>query len=431
MKISEKHLIKNVGSNGLGLFVTLFNQVLLLPIYLHYWSVELYGDWIALSAVSVFFSSSDLGFTTFFTNNFVVKRAQGYDGNCRRILTNNYCFLFALFVPLLILLFILLRRFDVVAILGLHNLNRSQAQAILLLLIIHVLLTMLGKVPNAIYRSSRLAHKAFLIDNLVWLSESIITAVLVMMRLSPVFVAIGILLPRLIIFFYKIIDTKRFFAYTFNFGDFSLKEIIEAVKPSISIASFPFSNTILMQGLSLIVNKYFGASELVLFNTSRTIGNMIKFCSNIITQSFYPEFSIAYGKKDVSRVHQLSMYCILSAIVLSLLSTAFILPFGSFIFNIWTGGKVPFVATLMSSFLLVIIIDNLWNAYLAPMISTNKHRSLGYLALLLSLIVILAAFFLSKMHGGLHWIVLSQLILHIPMLGFVVRENGLFSKQFE
>lgn len=420
--------MKNVGTNGLGLFVTIFNQIFLLPIYLRFWSIEMYGDWVALSAVSLFFSSSDLGFTTYFTNSFVVKFTQGKEDNCRKILTNNYCFLLAIFSPLIVCLLVFLWSFDVVKLLGLHSLDNAQARTVLLLLIIHVLVTMLGKVPNAVYRSSHLAHKAFLVDNLVWLSESIITALVVVLRMSPIIVAIGVLLPRLVILFYKIVDTRKLFSYYFSFQDFSIREIKEAIGPSISIASFPLSNTILMQGLSLVVNKYFGASELVLFNTSRTVANMIKFCSNIVTQSFYPELSVAYGKKDTYRISQLSRYCIYTAITISILSALLILPLGKSIFRIWTGGKVSFVVSLMAVFLLVIFIDNLWNAVLAPMISTNRHRSLGYVALFLSLVVVFVALIISYRHGGILLIVLSQMIIHVPMLFIIVEEKRAFSK---
>lgn len=421
--------MKNIGSNGLGLFVTIFNQVLLLPVFLHYWSVDLYGDWITLSAVSVFFTSSDLGFTTYFTNSFVVHSAQGEDIKCRKILTNNYFFLLSLFLPILFILLVLLKSIDIVPILGLHYLNSPQSNTILVLLVLHVLLTMLGKIPNAIYRSSHLAHRAFFIDNMVWLSESVLTALLVIFKLSAIIVAVGILIPRIFIFIYKIIDTKRLFSYSFQYRDVSIKEIKEAVGPSVSIASFPFSNTILMQGLSLLVNKFYGASDLVLFNTSRTVGNMIKFCSNTITQSFYPEFSIAYGKRDAIKIRLLERYCVFSAIAFSLFSIILILPFGDIIFRVWTRGKVPFEIILMSSFLFVIIIDNLWNAILAPLISTNKHRSLGFIAVAFSIIVVLAVLLVSSFGGGLQVIVLCQLLLHVPMLVIIERQRRLFVKQ--
>lgn len=415
----KRRLVKNVGANGLGIFVTVFNQICLLPIYLHCWSVELYGDWIALSALSTFFASSDLGFTTVFTNEFVVEHARNNREKCHQILTNNNGFLMMVFLPLVLLLILFLRSSDLVSVLGLHSLDNTSARIILFVLVIHVFLTMLGKVPNAIYRANRFAHKAFLIDNLVWLSESIIIAVALLARLSPVFVAVGIAIPRLVILFYKWIDTRALFSYSFALRNVSFNDIKSSVLPSLSMVSFPLSNTVVMQGLSLIVNKFFGASELVLFNTTRTLGNMIKFGSSVVTTSFYPEFAVAYGQEDISKIKRLNSYCTLSAIVISVLSIVVILPFGEWIFSIWTGEKVAFSFSLMATFLIVIVIDNYWNALIAPLVSTNMHSFLGIISLILSVLVVLLAFVFSMKSTILLFVVLIQLVLHIPM-SFIV-----------
>lgn len=427
----EKHLLKNIGTNGLGLFVTIFNQLLLLPIYLHCWTTEMYGDWIALSAISVFFASSDLGFTTVFTNDFVVSYTRNLHEKCRQILTNNYCFLLLVFVPLTILLIGFLWSVDLVSLLGLHSLGNASARWILLVLVIHVFLTMAGKVPNAVYRASHLAHKAFLIDNLVWLSESIIIAVALFAHLSPLAVAIGMTLPRLLILFYKFFETNRLFPYTFAWKDFSLNEVKKVVSPSVSMASFPFSNTVIMQGLSLVVNKYFGASELVLFNTTRTLTNMIKFGSSIVTTSFYPEYSLAYGEKNTTSIKKLNRYCSVASILISLAAAAVLLPFGKFIYEIWTNGKVAFSGTLMLAFLFVVMIDNYWNALMAPLVSTNKHRNLGYISLVLAALVVLIAIAIARHDTSLFIIVLIQLFLHIPMLAISIRAKNRFVRQLE
>ena len=427
----ERHLLKNIGTNGLGLFVTVFNQLLLLPIYLHCWTTEMYGDWIALSAISVFFASSDLGFTTVFTNDFVVNHTRNLYDKCRQILTNNYCFLLIVFVPLTILLIGFLWCVDLVSLLGLHSLENSSARWILLVLVIHVFLTMAGKVPNAVYRASHLAHKAFLIDNLVWLLESIIIAISLFAHFSPLAVAIGMTLPRLFILMYKFYDTNRLFPYAFTWRDFSFDEVKKAISPSVSMASFPFSNTVIMQGLSLVVNKYFGASELVLFNTTRTLANMIKFGSSIVTTSFYPEYSLAYGNKNTGSIKKLNRYCSIAAILISLAATAILLPFGKFIYEIWTQGKVSFSGTLMLSFLFVVLVDNFWNALVAPLVSTNKHRNLGFISLSLATLVVLLAIAIARYNPPLFVIVLIQLFIHIPMLIMALRSENRFVRQLE
>lgn len=114
MKTKDLQLVKNSLTNGLGLFVTIFNQIILLPLYLHFWSVEMYGDWIVLSALSQFFAASDLGFTTIFTNDFTISYAKKDYKRCSQLLSSNYAFLVLILLPVVLLCFILVDRKSVV-----------------------------------------------------------------------------------------------------------------------------------------------------------------------------------------------------------------------------------------------------------------------------------------------------------------------------
>ena len=422
MNTKDLQLVKNSLTNGLGLFVTLFNQVILLPLYLHYWSLEIYGDWIVLSAISQFFASSDLGFTTIFTNDFTISHANKDYKICNQLLSNNYAFLFLILLPVIILCFVLVYSVNVVSALGLSYLTLSDSRVILILLVLHVFATMIGKVPNAIFRANSKAHIAFLIDNVTWFIESLIIVLCLVLHLSLIWLSILYLVPRIITFVIKLIQTNRLFKYEFRVSDLSKEIIIKAIKPSFSIASFPLSNTLVLQGLSLIVNKYFGASELVLFNTTRTLSNMVKFCSNIVTNSFYPEFAIEYGKQNSARIMIISRYCIYSAILISILSFSILLPFGNIIYNIWTNGCVVFSFPLLLSFLCIISVDNYWNAKIAPLVSINLHKNLGFIAIIMSIISLVVSYLVAIWLHNLYLIVCCLLLLHITMGIYVEKE---------
>ena len=170
---------------------------------------------------------------------------------------------------------------------------------------------------------------------------------------------------------------------------------------------------------------------MVLFNTTRTLTNMIKFGSSIVTTSFYPEYSLAYGDKNTSSIKKLNRYCSIAAIAISVVAAAVLLPFGKYIYQIWTGGKVVFSATLMTAFLLVVMVDNYWNALMASLVSTNKHRNLGFVSLGLAVLVVLFAIAIARHDTTLVIIVLIQLILHIPMLVMAYRSKTRFIHQLE
>lgn len=46
---------KNLIANIFGVGIQLINQVILIPLYLIYWPIDLYSDWIVITALSAFF----------------------------------------------------------------------------------------------------------------------------------------------------------------------------------------------------------------------------------------------------------------------------------------------------------------------------------------------------------------------------------------
>jgi len=73
----KTRLLKGIIANGIGQIVTVVIQAVSLPIFLHSWGKELYGEWLILSAIPAYLSLSDIGFSTAATNEMTMKVAQG------------------------------------------------------------------------------------------------------------------------------------------------------------------------------------------------------------------------------------------------------------------------------------------------------------------------------------------------------------------
>lgn len=82
-------IAKNMYANLFGIIVNLLNQIVLVPLFLIMWPIELYGDWIILSSFSVFFSMTDLGFNSASMNYFSIKYAEGKYTACSKVIINN------------------------------------------------------------------------------------------------------------------------------------------------------------------------------------------------------------------------------------------------------------------------------------------------------------------------------------------------------
>ena len=109
-------IAKNMYANLFGIIVNLLNQIVLVPLFLIMWPIELYGDWIILSSFSVFFSMTDLGFNSASMNYFSIKYAEGKYTACSKVIINNYVLISVISVCVLLLTVAFLCVFDIVSI---------------------------------------------------------------------------------------------------------------------------------------------------------------------------------------------------------------------------------------------------------------------------------------------------------------------------
>ena len=90
MKMKISAVKKNLLANFFGIGVQLFTQIALIPLFLIFWDINTYSDWIILTAISSFFAMSDIGLNSVTINRFVIKHTEGNLVECRSLLTNNY-----------------------------------------------------------------------------------------------------------------------------------------------------------------------------------------------------------------------------------------------------------------------------------------------------------------------------------------------------
>lgn len=414
---------KNLLANFFGVGVQLFTQILLIPLFLIFWDINTYGDWIILTAISSFFAMSDIGLNSVTINRFVIKHTEGNIDECRSLLTNNYLLILTLFLFSIVGTLVYVRFFDISENLGLHIVTRDVASAVFILLICHIFLGMASAVLDAIYRTSSLNHKAVYIGNVVRLLEGLILVFSLIFQLQLIAMVLLYLVPRLISFFYKAIDTKKIFDYSFHFKNADWPLFKKVLGPSLTFMSFPIGNAIIFQGFSLVVNNYFGAQILVLYNTTRTLSSFVTQLLGAVLQAVWPEFSVAYGKKDYQRMRELHRKAFAVATTAALIISVLLLIFGNFIYTIWTQGKVLFDFSLMLAFLIVLIFRNIWSTSSVVLMATNKHSLLGILYVICAILSIGLSILLTKYYNSLTIVVYCLLLLELVLSFFAVKKG--------
>ncbi len=418
--ISE--LKKNLGANSLNSAIIFLYQIISVPVFLKYWGVNLYGEWILLTSFAAYLAISDLGLNTVTSNEFSILFERKEYKKCLVLFNNNLFVIIILFSIVFIIIGLTEFFFPVARIIGFKMLSNKTVNIGLLIITFNVLMGMISHLFNGIYRSSHAYARGLLIDNIVLIFEYASILILIMIRLNVVFIILFIPVSRTVGLIYKVLDTRQYFSVKINFTYFSWIELKRILGPSIAFLSFPAGNAVIIQGFILLINSLLGSANVVLFSTTRTLINTIKKGTTIMFNSFWPEFSLAYGrgdKKFMKKIYQfffgINIYYGISAIVILIF-------FGKEIFLLWTKHQLEFNNILFYLFLLSTLTNFSWFPGSMVLIATNKHVKYAYLYLFSTIAGMIFAYSLVKFTNTITYLPLSLILVDSILIPHVFRK---------
>ena len=191
---------------------------------------------------------------------------------------------------------------------------------------------------------------------------------------------------------------------------------------------FPLSNAIIYQGFTLLVNRFFGAEAMVAYNTIRTLTSFVKRVISMIQSSVWPEYSIAYGRKDVNRMRELHRKAFSLSFPLTIICCVFIMTLGEYVYEVWTAGKITFDYSLSFAFCLLLIARNVWATSNVALVATNKHVRFSIYYLLGAIFSLIISVSVVQMFNFLEIFVYSQLVIDIILCGYVLRQAMLLTE---
>lgn len=413
---------KNVVANLFGIGVNLLNQIVLVPFYIIYWGNDLYSDWIVISALTAFFGMSDIGLNSVIQNRFSISYAQGNLKQCTLLLINNVAIIIIIGVICVISSILYVSIFDITDQLGLHILNRTEGSIVFVLLLCQIFIQMFGSIENAIFRATHNTSIAVYFDQIARFFNFIITFMCLIIGCNIVVLCVATCLPNILLIIIKHNNAKERFRWRFSVMLVDLSLLRKILPQSIAYMSFPICNAILLQGFTLLVNRFWGSDTVVLYNTTRTMCNFIKTFLSTILNSVWPEFSIAYGKKDYATMRRLYSKAMKASFILSVLISIFLLIAGPFIYTMWTHGALQFNYSLITAFLVVLVINTMWNTGSVALLATNNHVKFGIIDLCVTVLALFVAYLMAYYYHSLALVVYSMLVIDFPLIYYVNRK---------
>lgn len=428
MNLLDSPIRKNLFASGFGLIIQICNQILLVPLFLLQWDVNYYGDWIILTSLSLIFQMTDAGLSSVTQNQFSIEYAQKKYTVCKSLLTNNIILIAIIGTICLVGCFIFASFFDMGSILGLNSIDKTEACIVLLATTASVFIKMEGSVFDSIYRANSQLYKATSITQINILLNTIITIICVFVFDTMVHVALSILIIDIIVLIVRIKKTREIFQYSFHLNSINGRLFKQLLLPSLSFMCFPLSNAIIYQGFTLLVNRFFGAEAMVAYNTIRTLTSFVKRVISMIQSSVWPEYSIAYGRKDVKRMRELHRKAFSLSFPLTIICCVFIMTLGEYVYEVWTAGKITFDYSLSFAFCLLLIARNVWATSNVALVATNKHVRFSIYYLLGAIFSLIISVSVVQMFNFLEIFVYSQLVIDILLCSYVLRQAMLLTE---
>ncbi len=414
---TKRRLILGFLTNWVGRLAATIIQLVQVPVFLHFWSVPLYGEWMIVSSIPAYLSFSNAGFGNVAGNEMTMLVAREDRQSALRVFQSCWWLICILCVGTIILLSGVLYTLPAARLLKLTNLGEADTKWIIFYLGVSVLLGQLEALLQSAYRSiGRYAFGSLLKSSL---SLFAFACMIVSVALGTGARATALVYAAANVactLFLSILVRRDIPWIRFGWQHASFAEIRKLARPAIAFMGFPLGNALNLQGTLLAVSYALGPTEVVVFGTARTVSRVAIQMVQMVNSTFEPEMSIAYGAGNLELTRSLLRRACQLALLSALVIVAIMLTFGPWFLTHWTGGHVPPSRPLLAILLLVVVFYALWSTSATLMTSTNQHQRLAsyYLfgtALACGLCYVFAR--LYGLYGAAASLLISELVMNL------------------
>src|ERR1039458_7387608 len=244
-------------------------QLVQLPVFLHYWTMPLYGDWLIVSAVPTYLSFSTTGFGTVAGNEMTMMVARDDHAGALRVFQSCWWVIAGLCSAPILLLSGALYFLLAARLLGIHNIAEGDTKWIVFYLGVSVLLGQLEQLLQSAYRSIMRYAYGTSVKSVMSLTAFALTLVAVALHQGPRITALVYACANVAGTMILALLVKRDIRWIeFGWSHASAAKMRTMVRPALAFMCFPIGNSLNLAGTQMAVNYAMGATS-----TSRTTRN--------------------------------------------------------------------------------------------------------------------------------------------------------------
>ena len=417
---TRRRLLLGFVSNWISKLASTIIQLVQVPVFLHFWSVPLYGEWLIVSSVPSTLSFANVGFGSVAGNEMAMAEAAGNREAALRSFQSSWWLISAICGVTVALFSAALWLFPVARLLKLNAIGEQDTKWVIFYLGVSVLLGQLEQLLQAAYRSIGRYPFGGLVKSLMTLGAFAAMLLPVVLgggvrSVALVFAAanaLGTLILALMV--------KRDVPWIeFGFAHASWAEVRRITGPAIAFMGVPIGIALNLQGTLMAVGYALGPASVVVFGTARTVSRVALQMVQMVNSTFEPELSLSFGAGNIPLVRTLHRRACQLAVLLAVAIVLGMITGGPWFLHHWTGGHVPPSRPLLAVLLLVVIAYALWSTSSVLITSTNQHQRLAAWYILGTSITVCVTYVAARTFGlyGAAW---SLLISEAFMNGYVL-----------
>lgn len=296
------------GAAGTGIAMVLVTQFVLPPAFLHFYGVIKYGEWLVLSSALNYLSTLNFGITTYASNELTMLRKRGKMDQYRELQGSTLALLFCMLGvgSAIASIFFLL---PISHLLHLSAISPADAQWTAFLLGIQAMVNILASYYTGLFMVVEKTHRGIYWNYLRYLSGTIISVPMAMLRVQFSILALAQLAAIFIVTILTIWDLRRRMGgLPLGLREANWKTAKASLAPSGMFAMIFTQQFLIFQAPVIMLQWILGPAVVVLFTISRTILSAARTILTAISSSIAPEITFSYANRDMKKLLNIFHY---------------------------------------------------------------------------------------------------------------------------
>jgi O-antigen/teichoic acid export membrane protein len=388
---STGRIVRGLAANIAGTALTVIIQLVSVPVLLGAWGVDVYGEWLILSAVPLYLALSDLSFSAVAGNSMTMLVAAGKREEAAALGRQVWSLVTVLTGATVLGAIAIAIVFGEVFGRG-AAIPGSEARIVLVALFAQVAVANQFAMLEAGYRAGGRYPLGVALRQGTRLLEfgALVGAVLV--GGGPGAAACSFLIGSTVGFGFSWLVLHRAVPWlSFRPSRPRAATIRGLLAPGLAFLTFPLSNALSVQGLTIVVGGLLGPAAVVVFSTTRTLTRVVTQIMSSINLAIWPELSRSIGSRQLEQARIILRRAVQLSLLASLSATLTLIIVGPAIIRAWTHGLVDPPLPLLGVLLLVVVANSFWFTLTTSLVATNRHARQAVVYLTSTTIALLLA----------------------------------------